>query len=167
MLVGQDSFSSDDANTGAFVSVVATEDDTTVTLFPTALVHAGAIEDVVLDRGQVLTTISSQRGAPRWGNLSGTRVVADKAVAVFSGSVATSEPADADACCADHVEHQMLPLTAWGTAYLAAPVAGATGGAGDATQFRITGAFDGTELVYAAAAAAEADIVVLDFLRHD
>ncbi|MBC8072922.1 MAG: IgGFc-binding protein [Deltaproteobacteria bacterium] len=148
VLVGQDSFSSDDANTGAFVSVVATEDDTTVTLFPTALVHDGDLQDVVLDRGQVLTTISSQRGAPRWGNLSGTRVVADKPVAVFSGSVATSEPADAEACCADHVEHQMLPLTAWGTAYLAAPAAAPTGGGGDATQFRITGAFDGTELVY-------------------
>jgi IgGFc binding protein len=148
VLVGTDGFSSSDDNTGAFVSVVGTADDTTVTLFPTALVHDGAIEDVVIDRGQVLTMISSQRGAPRWGNLSGTRVVADKPVAVFSGSVATSEPADADICCADHLEHQMLPLTAWGTAYLAAPAAAATGGGGDATQFRITGAFDGTELVY-------------------
>ncbi len=148
VLVGVDSFSSSDDNTGAFVSVVGTEDGTTVTLYPTALLHDGDIEDVVIDRGQVLTAISSQRGAPRWGNLSGTRVVADKPVAVFAGSVATSEPADADACCADHVEHQMLPLTAWGTSYVAAPAAGATGGGSDASQFRITGAFDGTALVY-------------------
>ncbi|HWB77606.1 MAG TPA: IgGFc-binding protein [Nannocystaceae bacterium] len=148
VLVGVDSFSSSDANTGAFVSVVGTEDGTTVTLYPTALLHPGEIENVVIDRGQVLTAISSQRGSPRWGNLSGTRVVADKPVAVFSGSVSTSEPADADVCCADHVEHQMLPLTAWGTSYVASPAAAATGGASDATQIRITGAFDGTELVY-------------------
>lgn len=148
VLVDVDAFSASDDNTGAFVSVVATEDGTTVTLYPTALLHDGPVENVALDRGEVLTAISSQRGMPRWGNLSGTRVVADKPVAVFSGSVATSEPADADVCCADHVEHQMLPLTAWGSAYVVAPAAPATGSGSDATQFRITGAFDGTMLQY-------------------
>jgi hypothetical protein len=147
-LVGLDAFSASDLNTGAFVSVVATQDDTTVTLYPTAEVHPGAVTDVVLARGQVLTTISSERGAPTHGNLSGTRVVADAPVAVFSGSVATSEPTSANACCADHVEHQMLPLTAWGTGYIAAPAAAPVGGGNDASLYRITGGFDGTELEY-------------------
>lgn len=148
VLVGSDGFATSDLNTGAFVSVVATQDDTTVTLYPTVALHAGAVANVALDRGQVLTAISSQRGAPTYGNLSGTRVVADGPVAVFSGSVATSEPADTTACCADHVEHQMLPVTAWGTGYLAAPAAAATGPGDDATLFRITAGFDGTQLAY-------------------
>lgn len=149
-LVALDGFSLSDVNTGAFVSVVATEDDTTVTLYPTAAIHpapgGGAVDGITLARGQVLTAISSERGAPTYGNLSGTRVVADKPVAVFSGSVATSEPADTTACCADHVEHQMLPLSAWGTRYVAAPAARAAGDGNDASLWRITGAFDGTQL---------------------
>ena len=147
-LASSDAFSESDANTGAFVSVIATEDGTTVTLFPTAELHPGSVTDVVLDRGQVLTAISSERGAPTFGNLSGSRVVADAPVAVFSGSVATSEPSVNASCCADHVEHQMLPLTAWGTGYVAAPAAAAQGSGNDASMFRVTGAADGTVLEY-------------------
>ena len=150
-LAGNDAFSASDDNTGAFVSVVATEDGTTVTLFPTADLHPGNVTDVVLDRGQVLTAISSERGAPTFGNLSGTRVVADAPVAVFSGSVATSEPSTNVACCADHVEHQMLPLTAWGTSYVGAPAASAAGSGDDESLFRITGTADGTTLEYSPA----------------
>lgn len=151
-IVGADGFSVSDVNTGAFVAVVATEDDTTVTLYPTVALHPGAYQGVVLDRGQVLTAISSERGAPTYGNLSGTRVVADKPVAVFSGSVATSEPSSANDCCADHLEHQMPPLAAWGTRYVAAPAASAVGVGDDASLFRIVGAFDGTTLEYSPAA---------------
>lgn len=147
-LVDQDSFSASDRNTGAFVSVVATQDRTTVTLYPTVEIHPGTVEDVMLDRGQVLTTISSERRGERWGNLSGTRVVADAPVAVFSGSVASSEPTPTEACCADHLEHQMLPVTAWGTGYLVAPAAAVTGGGSDETLVRITAGFDGTLLEY-------------------
>lgn len=147
-LASSDAFGASDTNTGAFVSVVATQDGTTVTLFPTAELHPGSVTDVLLDRGQVLTAISSERGAPSYGNLSGSRVVADAPVAVFSGSVATSEPSLNAACCADHVEHQMLPLTAWGSGYVAAPAAAAQGSGNDASMFRVTGAADGTVLEY-------------------
>lgn len=147
-LVDQDSFSASDRNTGAFVSVVATQDGTTVTLYPTVELHPGDVDEVTLDRGQVLTAISSERRGMTYGNLSGTRVVADAPVALFSGSVASSEPTPTEACCADHLEHQMLPVTAWGTAYVAAPAAAATGGGSDATLYRITAGFDGTALEY-------------------
>lgn len=75
------------------------------------------------------------------GNLSGTRIAADKPVAVFSGNVASFEPTPQNGCCADHLEHQMLPLSAWGDAY--AVVA--------AVRVRITGSFDGTTLLYSPA----------------
>jgi hypothetical protein len=147
-----DGFGVNDVNTGAFVSVVATVDDTLVTLHPTGALQPGAFEDVLLARGQVLTGISSERGAPSWGNLSGTRVIADQPVAVFSGSVSTSEPSSPSVCCADHLEHQMLPLSAWGSSYVAAPAAAAQGQGSDASLFRITAVFDDTELQYDPAA---------------
>lgn len=149
-IVADDGFNGPIKNTGGFVSVVATEDDTTVTLYPTGALHPGPYKDVVLSRGQVLTGIAAQKGEA--GNLSGTRVAADKRVAVFSGSVATSEPTNTTKCCADHVEHQMLPLEAWGSAYLVAPAVGAQVSGDRKSLYRISAAYDGTELEYSPAA---------------
>ncbi len=139
-------------NSGAYVSVVATEDDTIVDLYPTWALYPGADKDVVLDRGQVFTAVSlgpmTYPGIPGDGNLSGSRIAADKPVAVFSGNVATIEP-NPGSCCADHLEHQMLPLVAWGHEYVAAPPPGPNGSAVDnPSGYRITGAFDGTTLTY-------------------
>jgi len=145
-MVSSDAFSSDPENTGGFVSVVATEDGTEVTLYPTNALYFGSYQNVMLDRGQVLTAIASGTGAA--GSLSGTRVEADKVVAVFSGSVATSEPSTTTECCADHVEHQMLPLEAWGNAYAAHPAADAKGNGDCQSLYRISAGFDGTQFQY-------------------
>lgn len=142
-------------NSGAFVSIVATEDATLVDLFSTWGLYPGPSQDVMLDRGQVFTAVSlgpnTYPGLTGDGNLSGSRVVADKPVAVFSGNVATIEP-NPGQCCADHLEHQMLPLVAWGQAYAAAPPPSPTGGAIDnPAGYRITGSFDDTVLAYSPA----------------
>jgi len=157
-LVSADAFSANNANTGGFVSVVAIEDATTVTLYPTNALYPGAYEDVVLNRGQVLTAIAA--GLDALGTLHGTRVAADKKVAVFSGSVATSEPSTTNECCADHVEHQMLPLESWGTAYAVAPAADAKGNGDCRSVYRLSAGFDGTELVYTPSAPAGAPVVL-------
>lgn len=142
-------------NSGAYIAVVATEDGTTVDLFPTWGLYPGAYEGVILDAGQVFTAVSLGMmvypSMPGDGNLSGSRVVADKPVAVFSGNVATIEPNPGD-CCADHLEHQMLPMVAWGNKYNAAPPPSPNGPAtNNPAGYRITGAFDGTQLSYSPA----------------
>lgn len=136
---------------GAFVSVVATQSGTAVTFYPTADLAPGGWQNVVLDRGQVFTILSTSVGAELapFGNLSGTRVIADKPVAVFSGNVTASEPRGTTDCCVDHVEHQMLPLVAWGASYVFPPPPSASdASAGAAASYRITAAFDGTQLQY-------------------
>jgi len=148
-LVSADAFSASALNTGGFVSVVATQDQTTVTIYPTKALYPGPYQNVILSRGQVLTAIAS--GKKGEGNLSGTRVAADKPVAVFGGSVATSEPTNTTKCCADHVEHQMLPLEAWGSTYTVAPAAAPKGG-DHASLLRISAAYDGTTLTYSPSA---------------
>lgn len=141
-------------NAGAFVSVVANEDGTTVDAYPTSALYPGATTGVVLNRGQVFTVVSqgpNQFPTPEGGgNLSGTRVVADKPVAVFSGNVMSLEPSSAT-CCGDHTEHQMIPLTAWGTEYVAAPPPPPQGNR-SLMGYRVTGGFDGTTLAYSPAA---------------
>lgn len=148
-----------DYNAGAFVTVVATEDDTVIELYPPKGVplYPGATS-VEIDAGQtytlmsnaVLSLLQNQAGQ---GNLSGTRVAASKPVAVFSGNVASFEPTPQQGCCADHLEHQMLPLSAWGSSYavVLAPPNNDDGGE-DKVRVRITGSFDATKLAYSPAA---------------
>jgi hypothetical protein len=148
----------DDATSLAptFVSVVATVDGTHVEAFPTTELAIVGAPEAVIDRGEVFTIISLLADAEptNAGNLSGTRIVADQPVAAFSGNVtAPIIPAGAGwvggsrICCADHMEHQLIPLQAWGRSYAVATPAPAYY-AVDPARYRISGAFDDTALVY-------------------
>jgi IgGFc binding protein len=56
-------------------------------------------------------------------DFTGTRVSTDKPVVVFSGSEASDVPNFFDLttrkCCADHLEHQLFPMTTLGTTFVA------------------------------------------------
>ena len=132
-------------NSGAFISIVGTEDGTSVQVDPTASL-VGGTTSTTIDRGQVFTLISSTMA--NQGNLTGSRIVSSAPVAVFSGNMATAVPADAQVCCADHLEHQLPPIDAWGTAYAIAPPSSPSGMADDPAEYRIVAAFDDTELFY-------------------
>jgi hypothetical protein len=141
---------------GAFIAVVGVEDGTTVDVFATADLMPGApSQDVTIDRGEVYAVLSLSEGnkepTPGEGNLTGSRIVADKKVAVFSGNVATREPVGVLVCCADHLEQQMLPLEAWGQRYLTAPPVDPAGDTNVKTAYRMVGGEDGISLTYAPA----------------
>jgi hypothetical protein len=126
ILLYPDGFEAVAYNAGAFVTAVAIEDGTDVSFYPTSVLTEGGWSGVRLDRGKQFTILSNvfdndPGGLDPAGNLSGTRVIADKPIALFSGNVTTAEPIESDQCCADHVEHQMLPLVAWGYRYAIAP----------------------------------------------
>lgn len=146
------------ANGGAFVTAIATEDDTQVTFYPPPGVQMYPGNNVaVLAKGETYTMMSNAVAAvwqnnPGQGNLSGLRVAADKPVAVFSGNVCSWEPTPMEHCCCDHLEHQMLPLSAWGQRYIVSTAAPASESADDAVRVRIVGSFDGTQLSYSPAA---------------
>jgi hypothetical protein len=146
------------ANGGAFVTAVANEDDTTVTFYPPLGITMYAGETTVtLDRGETYTMMSNDVAAV-WqedagqGNLSGLRVAADKPVAVFSGNVCSWEPTPHQHCCCDHLEHQMLPLTAWGQAYIVSLAPPASETEDDNVRVRMVGSFDDTTLSYSPSA---------------
>lgn len=134
-------------NAGAYVSVVATQDNTQVEINPTAPLVGGGATSHTLDAGQVWTIVSAQ-DLDQTGNLSGTRIRSNAPVAVFAGNVATIEPLDAGLCCADHLEHQLSPRTAWSSRYAVAPPPSVTGEGDDPALYRLTGAHDGTHLLY-------------------
>src|SRR5262249_36519629 len=71
---------------GGLIAITATADHTTVTILPTALVngHQTLLPfTITLDRGQVYQLVNTAAGP---SDLTGTRVAADKPVAVFAGN---------------------------------------------------------------------------------
>ncbi len=129
----------------AFVTVVATQDGTTVELTTTAPLLPG-LEGGQLNRGEALTILSDPFDST--ASLSGTHVRSNNPVAVFSGSIAARVPADSLACCLDHVEHQLPPAVAFGTRYVVVPPPDPISLEHDPCELRLVGAFDGTELRY-------------------
>jgi hypothetical protein len=127
--------------------IVATADGTHVTIAPSATANLGPGGGVpppgpdgslhlTLDDGDLFTLYSNRDGA----DLSGTEVSSDRPVAVFSGNISTTYGITATGVSSPDLAHEeLLPVSAWGTAYVAAqlepqagvcdpllPIAGAT-----------------------------------------
>jgi len=114
----------------------------------------GRVVRATLERYQVLSVVAKlpdflMTPQPGQGNLSGTRVVADHPVAVFSGNVAVSMPYTRVECCADHLEEQAFPISSWGRSFVAGrSLVRMQRGQPEADYWRITAAENGTEVTY-------------------
>lgn len=110
----------------AYVTVIATdpEQDTTVTVRPTAAIvagpdvpaiAAGSSHTFTLERGRALTLYATDaQGA----DLSGTAIEASAPVAVFAGLPCANVPFNLARC--DHIEQQLYPTDVWGDRYILA-----------------------------------------------
>jgi IgGFc binding protein len=131
------------------VQIVAAEDDTEVTLIGSVPVKAGrdveSAEKGVphrykLSRGEVLQF--AQRD-----DLIGSRVVADKSIAVFGGHECLRVPQHIIAC--DSGQLQLLPVRSWGREHAVVPhLTRLVSGFPEKVFFRVVAAVDGTVLTY-------------------
>jgi len=137
-------------DSGAYVTVVGIKEETHVTVIPSAPTVAGGAMpaalagtpiEVTLGPGEVFSLRSDDQSEVG-GDLSGTRVVADKPVVAFAGNEATISD---DACCADHLEQQLVPVAKWGQTFVAAR-SWARGVAPD--HYRILAARDDTAITF-------------------
>jgi hypothetical protein len=110
-------------NYPGFYAVVAREDGTEVTLTPSATggkVQAGAgvaadgTGKVVLNANDVL-----QVATAAGGDLTGTRISADRPVQVIAGHKCSKVPQNVDSC--DHLEEAMFPVEALAKEYIIVP----------------------------------------------
>ena len=155
-----------------FLSVLAPFDDTEVLVRTTARVNAteapagvdpasytpkvaamapGSVGTFVLNKGQVLNLDAMPLSIFETADLTGTLVLSNKPVAVFSGhdSAAIVEPKppprfpDPDqqdtACCLDHLEEQMIPVSLLGKHYVASKSASR---GGESDLWRVVAAED-------------------------
>jgi hypothetical protein len=133
-----------------YVSVIASNQATTVTVVPSTRtlagnnmqsMMAGQSYTYALEPYQVLNIKSDLDK----GDLTGTLITSDKPVAVFGGHEAALS---GQVCCADHLEHQLYPVATWGTTYVASKsyIRGT-----ESDYWRIIASQDGTTVTFAPA----------------
>lgn len=133
---------------GSSFDILATEDNTTITITPTADTPAGKNGLPAMSAGKPTAVVIDKYDYIQVGGgsklLTGTRIDSDKPVAVFGGHTCASVPEVSVAAC-DHIEEQIFPLTTWGTNYVAArnPERG-----GESMRWRILAAEDETTLSF-------------------
>ncbi len=100
------------------LSVVATEDNTEVTITPSVVTSTGRPArtpfTVRLRKGDVYT-VSAKYESIGTCDLTGSLVTANKKVSVFSGHNCTYVPPKVEAC--NHLIEQIPPMSAWGKHY--------------------------------------------------
>ncbi len=112
---------------GSEFAIVATEDNTAVTIKPRVTTggHAAGVPFTVpMNRGTTYQLINTDN-APN--DLTGTVISADKPIGVFSGHRSANIPR-ADRFFSDTVVEQLLPTADWGTNFVAMPLATRIGG---------------------------------------
>ena len=125
---------------GTEFALVATEDDTVVTITPsvtTGVHQAGSPYAVELDQGE---TYLLQNFGLEPADLSGTILLSNQPIAVFGGHAAANVPAP-PLGFADHLVEQLPPVESWGQEFLTVPFAGRNG-----DTLHILAASDGTEV---------------------
>jgi hypothetical protein len=145
-------FSGVSALNGTQFALVATADETAVTIIPSrnVLGHPKGEPFVVqLKQGQ---TYQLRDPNDATADLSGTEVISDKPIAVFGGHQCANIESPSQMFC-DHLVEQLLPVTAWGKIFYAVPFATRLNG----DTLRITGSKDDTQLFLNGAAAGTID----------
>lgn len=124
------------------LSIIATEDDTEVTITPrvmTAMGRSGGVPYTVrLRKGDVYSV------AARWEpvgtcDLTGTHIKSNKKIAVFSGHACAYIPPKVEAC--NHLIEQLPPLAAWGKHYYVGMLKERS-----KFTFRVVAAYDSTKV---------------------
>lgn len=121
-------YSGDNIGSGseAYISIVAIEPETEVTITPTTttqastneslvsvpVINAGSTQTISLDQFQVLNLIAR----PGTTDLTGTQIIANQPIAVFGGNKATQVPTGRR--FRDHIEQQIFPRQALGERYI-------------------------------------------------
>jgi len=110
---------------GTALSIVASQDNTTVTITPTVTTDghtAGTGYTVALNQGQTYYLANGTVNA----DLSGSIVTSDKPVALFGSVGCVNIPAGIGYC--DHIVEEIPPTSTWGKGFVTVPLGGRQNG---------------------------------------
>jgi len=150
--VAADAFAASGITPGQpFIEIVAQEDNTTVTVRPTAAIAAGNMvaaaaagtnATYMLNKGQELQFTQS-------AELNGSPITADKPIGVWGGASCLNVPVDTQAC--DSAHQEIPPVKALGYRYAAVRYRNRITGMEESPPWRLVGGVDGTQLTYSPA----------------
>jgi len=130
------------------LDIVAQQDNTQVTIKPTAAITAGTNvagtgagvpQTYTLSKGQVLQFSQT-------AELSGSPIQSNKPIAVWGG--ANGLNIDPNTCCADSAHQQIPPVMALGSEYVGVKYRNRDPNIDETVPWRVMGLVDGTQLVY-------------------
>ncbi len=105
--------------------VVASEDQTQVTIFPSKVTDlfkpANTPFTITLNKGELYQVQSMNYEAPGQGDLTGSLIRSNKPVALYSGSWATTIPKSSVSAW-DHLYEQIPPIRSWGRKFVTVPL---------------------------------------------
>jgi hypothetical protein len=134
------------------LDILAREDDTEVTVLPTAAIEGNV--DVLPSDANTPVTYTLAKGEylqlTQAAELTGSTIQSSKPVAVFGGSTCMNIPVDSYAC--DAAQQQLAPVKALGSEYVALRYRGRSANPDESVPWRLVGAVDGTQLTYLPAA---------------
>jgi hypothetical protein len=131
------------------VVFVAAQDDTSVTIKPTAAIAAnigvaaaaqGTPQTYTLNKGETLQL-------EQYDDLTGSPVLADKPIGMWGGNYAMFVP-DPSTRAADAAHQQIPPVKALGHEYVAVRYRERIAGSNESVPWRVVGAVNGTTLAY-------------------
>ena len=158
--IGIDAYQGLSTSFEPWISIVASEDGTNVTLSPTAAIVGGPSvaptgvgqpHTYAINRGQVLQFTQPEE-------LIGTPIQSTKPIGVFGGITCMDVPASAGACDAAH--QQIPPVKALGHEYVGVRHRNRYDNTPESPPWRIVGAVDGTTLTYLPSAPAGAPTTI-------
>ena len=132
------------------LTIIAAEDQTSVTINPTAAITGGFVNGASVPGTAANTpaTYVLQQGESlhfeQEAELTGSAILSDKAI----GVIGSSGCINIDACCCDGAHQQIPPVRALGNEYVAVRYRNRVEGKEEAPPWRIVGAVDGTTLTY-------------------
>ena len=138
------------------IDIVAAEDNTTVTISPTAaIVGSGSVpgtgqgqpRSYVINKGQILQFTQD-------ASLVGSPIQADKPIGLWGGATCLSVEVQSTACDSSH--QQIAPVKALGSEYVAVRYRNRFDGQEESPPWRLVGAVDGTTLTWEPSAPAGA-----------
>jgi hypothetical protein len=132
----------------SMMTIVATEDDTSVAVTPRATAGGG---DLGIFTANVLTTVTLNDGdalelLSGVGDLTGSLVEADKPIAIIAGHYATNIPTNMGS--QDHLEEQVFPVETLSNSYVVASPAVPDLPGGKERFVRVIAAQDDTTITY-------------------
>ncbi len=133
----------------AQVNIVASAEDTQVTITPnTVTVAGGGIPALAANQAALLPKMNEGDVIQIEANalFAGTFITSDKPISVFSAHWCANVPDQV--CCCDHLEEQVYGLQKWGTTYVASRWPVRNNGAPEASYWHVIAAEDATKVSF-------------------